>query len=237
MTQPPLRTFSLHYSLRRYFIDHFMDRVAAQLPVGSRVLDLGGHKKVKRGAFDIGRYDLHVLYANLTADKSPDLQADAAALPLPTATFDVVICTELLEHVPEPRRVLAEATRVLRPGGTLVITAPFLYPIHADPYDFGRYTETYWRYLLAELGFTQVQVEAQGLLFAAAANMLKLTANQVRLPGPVGRLLRGLALVGLVAPLQMAALALEQSRRLQNHPYIRSYTTGYGIVAIRPEAT
>jgi SAM-dependent methyltransferase len=231
-----LDAYRLQYTLRRYFVDRFMACIAAQLPPRSRVLDLGGHKAAKRGEFDISRYNLQVLYANLTADKLPDVQSDAAALPFPSAGFDVVICAELLEHVPEPRRVVFEAARVLCPGGTLVITAPFLYPIHADPYDFGRYTDTYWRHVLSEAGFVVVRIEAQGLLFAIVAGLIKQTVDQVRVPGTIGRLVRGAATVAFVAPVQAAAVALEQIPWVRGLPYIRAYTTGFGVVARRAEA-
>ncbi|MCC6166438.1 MAG: methyltransferase domain-containing protein [Caldilineaceae bacterium] len=225
--------YRLTYSLRRLYVDAFMAQQAAALAPRSRVLDLGGHKRAKRGEFDIGRYDLQVVYANLTVDKTPDLQANAAALPLAADSFDAVVCAELLEHVPDPRRVLVEAARVLRPGGSLVLTIPFLYPIHADPYDFGRYTDTFWRHTLAEAGFCGVEVTPQGFFFSVLVGFLKLAVNQARRPGVPGRLLRAVLTVALVAPLQAAALRLDQSSLVRRQSFLRAFTTGYGVVAAR----
>src|SRR3546814_8619033 len=84
------------------------------------------------------------LYLNISAEKRPDVAADGALLPFPDQSFEAVICSEVLEHVPDPRLVLDEIARVLKPGGCLLLTVPFLFRIHADPHDFGRYTDTFW---------------------------------------------------------------------------------------------
>lgn len=224
--------YHLAYSVRRFYVDRFMAQEATRLARRSRVLDLGGHRVGKRGEFDIERYDLEVVYANLTADKKPHIQADAALLPLATGSFDVVVCAELLEHVPDPRRVVAEAARVIRPGGKLVLTAPFLYPIHADPFDYGRYTRTFWLQLLAETGFTQIEITAQGYFFSVLVCFVKLAANQTQRGGMPSRLLRAAA-TGLLAPLQAAALRLDRGPAVRRQPFLRAFTTGFGVVAIR----
>lgn len=70
----------------------------------------------------------------------PDVFADGAALPFADASIDHVSCLEVLEHVPDPANVIAEVARVLRPGGMLWLSMPFLYPVHDAPHDFQRYT-------------------------------------------------------------------------------------------------
>lgn len=70
----------------------------------------------------------------------PDVFADAAHLPFPAACFDGVFCLEVLEHVPEPAKVMQEIARVLKHGGRAWISMPFLYPLHDAPFDFQRYT-------------------------------------------------------------------------------------------------
>lgn len=68
-----------------------------------------------------------------------DFCGDAAALPLADESVDTILCTEVMEHVPDPEKTIEEFARVLRPGGTVITTAPFVYPIH-DAYDFFRYS-------------------------------------------------------------------------------------------------
>ncbi len=68
-----------------------------------------------------------------------DFCGDAGYLPLPDKSVDTILCTEVMEHLPDPERAIKEFERVLRPGGTVITTAPFFYPIH-DAYDFFRYS-------------------------------------------------------------------------------------------------
>jgi SAM-dependent methyltransferase len=73
-------------------------------------------------------------------DIQVDVIASAEDLPFQDATFDCIICTEVLEHCADPDRALAEMSRVLRPGGRIFLTTPFLVALHEMPYDFYRYT-------------------------------------------------------------------------------------------------
>lgn len=83
----------------------------------------------------------------------PDVFADAARLPFADDVIDVVVCLEVIEHVRHPQRMLTEIARVLKPGGRLCLSMPFLYPIHDAPFDFQRFT----RYGLAR------EIERAGL--------------------------------------------------------------------------
>jgi SAM-dependent methyltransferase len=71
----------------------------------------------------------------------PDVFADGARLPFADKSIHHVICLEVLEHVRWPDRLLAEVARVLKPGGQLLLSMPFVYPLHDAPHDYQRYTE------------------------------------------------------------------------------------------------
>ncbi len=72
------------------------------------------------------------------------------------SAYDLVICSEVLEHVEDPHAAMRTLTRLLRPGGTLLVTSPFLWPDHAteDYPDYWRFTEGAWRLLVRHAGLT-----------------------------------------------------------------------------------
>ncbi len=224
---------NLGYSMRRYFVDAFHFRRVAAIPANSLVLDLGGQRTIKRGQFDIARYDLRVFYLNLSITKGADVQADAACLPVAAAAVDVVICAETLEHVYRPELVVREAFRVLRPEGLLLITVPFLFRIHADPYDYGRYTDYYWQTLLQDTGFSNIAIERQGLYYSVLTDLCKLRANNLKIPRPFGRPIRWSLFHLFIDPMQKWALRRESKASVQANPFLQSFTTGFGIAATK----
>ncbi len=222
---------SLRYSLRRQYVDAFFCHQATMFRDGAQVLDLGGTKIDKRGKFNLNTYNLAVIYANLGMEKQPDVQADAAILPFACQSFDIVICGELLEHVPNPAPVLAQAWAVLKPTGRLLISVPFLYHIHGDPYDYGRYTDHYWQEQLNAAGFTKIVIERHGLFFSVLLDMIKQFLNyKVRRPWRW-------FLQPFWDRLEMRIQRYESRSRIQNDKFIRSFTTGFGIVAEKPMDT
>lgn len=79
-------------------------------------------------------------------------------IPRAEATFDTIVCIAVLEHVESPHAVLAEFYRVLKPGGYVIASVPFLQPEHKIPTDFQRYTLDGLRLLFAHSGFDVIEV-------------------------------------------------------------------------------
>jgi SAM-dependent methyltransferase len=105
------------------------------------ILDVGCGKAPYRHIYNSGA-------TIVFTDKSPQaplglsayVSSDAQRLPFLDGTFDLVVATEVLEHVPDPKAAASEITRVLRSGGRAIITVPFLYPLHEIPNDYHRFT-------------------------------------------------------------------------------------------------
>jgi len=85
--------------------------------------------------------------------KRADIFYDGLTIPLEDGSLDNVLSTQTIEHVPNPARIVAEWRRILRPGGKLLMTVPFMWPEHEMPHDFQRYTTNGLRKLLEENGF------------------------------------------------------------------------------------
>jgi SAM-dependent methyltransferase len=91
-----------------------------------------------------------------------DVITNLIDLPFKTDSFDVVICTQVMEHITEPRAVLSEIARTLKPGGRLYLSAPQSWHQHQKPHDYYRYTSFGLRYLLEQVGLQVESIEALG---------------------------------------------------------------------------
>ena len=104
----------------------------------------------------------------------PDVTWDGKIMPFDEGTFDCVIATEVLEHVPNTTNYLKEVRRVLKPNGVFFFTTPFLWPLHETPYDEYRYTPYALERMLHEAGFSEVIIEPLGGWHASMAQMIGL---------------------------------------------------------------
>lgn len=91
-----------------------------------------------------------------------DILCEATAVPVAEATYDTVISTQVIEHVAEPHQMVAEAYRLLKPGGHLIISSNMYWPLHEEPYDFFRFTKYGFKHMLEKAGFTVVDIIPNG---------------------------------------------------------------------------
>lgn len=106
------------------------------------------------------------------SDVKPEVLADGKKLPFKNNSFDIALLIQVLEHVDAPDKVIREASRILKPGGILIISVPFFYPLHDMPYDFGRYTSSALKNFIDNASLKIVKMEMQGNFFEFWMQML-----------------------------------------------------------------
>lgn len=111
----------------------------------------------------------------------PQVYADGSRLPVADGSVDTLLLLEVLEHLAEPGAAVSEAARALRPGGTLVISVPFLYPVHDFPHDYQRWTPVGVRRLLERPDLQLELLEPVGTPLTSAALLLNIALAQTLL--------------------------------------------------------
>ena len=147
--------------------DQWIRAEAAKLAPGSRVLDAGAGASKYRPLFAHCRYetqDFCQYQGGLVNYTEPiDHVCEITKIPLPDACLDAILCTEVIEHVTNPMLVLAEFSRLLKPGGKLFLTAPHGTTLHMEPYHYyGGFTHFWYRHWLPQYGFKIEEIQPQG---------------------------------------------------------------------------
>jgi SAM-dependent methyltransferase len=159
----------------------------------------------------------------------PDLEWQGEVIPLEAGSVDCAMATEVLEQCPEPGRILREVLRVLKPGGVFFFTVPFLWPLHNTPFDQYRFTPAALGRLLAQAGFTGIELETLGGWDASLAQMVGLWVRR----RPMGRRWRWL-LSRLAAPL---VRFLADRDRPPPAATDQTMITGLAGIAVKPPAS
>lgn len=190
------------------------------------VLDLGGDRGAEYLSHIKGTFT--VTAVNLDAASKPDIFHDLEKpLPIPDASYDHVLLINVLEHIYSYEQLLAEAHRIVKPGGSVIIIVPFLFPIHPSPQDFWRFSHETLSRLLGEQGLAEIQIEALGSgVFAARFVLLDRL-----LPHPL-RLLNHVICRPFVSLFDRAFAALAYSLGKKYTP--KEYPLGYLVTATRP---
>ena len=156
--------------------DLWVAGVAERLPAGTRVLDVGAGECRYRECFahcdyvsqdfcQYGGTEEGVLKEKWQYGLI-DYTSDIASIPVPARSFDAVLCTEVLEHVPEPIRAIAEFNRILKIGGHLFLSTPLGSGLHQQPHHYyGGFTPHFFQRFLAQYGFEIQALETNGGFF------------------------------------------------------------------------
>jgi SAM-dependent methyltransferase len=221
------------YTLRRYYVDVFFTEFFDGLDATQKykVLDIGGIRNNKRGEFNIADYNLDVEYVNIDPGDEPDYLCDLTKIPVPDNQYDIAILAEVLEHVNTPYEALVEAFRVLKPGGKLIITTPFMYHVHGDPQDFARYTGYWYQENLAKAEFQQIDVRGQGGFWGVVANIAKIWRYNLAKDSRLGGIRLFIANKFVDSFIKKA---LSSDDYYTSHKVLGSFTTGFGVIAVKP---
>lgn len=174
----------LHERLQveRWYVHEFIRREALPLmKSGMMVLDAGSgklHEQYLRDAILATGVTLHT--CDLNFGPGVDYEADVSSMPFDEGSYDIVLNTQVLEHVKDPGKVCKELARVLKPSGLLFLTTPQSSPLHNLPWNFFNFTNLGLGLLMEAAGLERVKVQPQGGHFALLAFELHWTVREIR---------------------------------------------------------
>jgi SAM-dependent methyltransferase len=165
---------------------NWLKGVLNSLPEGSRILDAGaGELKYKKfcshleyvsqdfGGYD-GKGDGNGLQSKIWDNTKLDIVSDIKKIPVKDAEFDAAMCVEVLEHIIKPDEAIREISRILKPGGKLILTAPFCSMTHMAPYFFQTGFSKYWyQEILKDNNLEILKMDYNGNYFAFLAQEIR----------------------------------------------------------------
>ena len=164
----------------------WVKKILGEMPAGKKILDVGaGECQYKKFcphlnyiSHDFCQYDgegnKKALQSKKWNTSKIDIVSDIVDIPVRNNSFDIIICTEVFEHIPEPVKAVKEFSRILKPGGKLILTAPFCSLTHQAPYYFANGYSKYWyKKILGENGFTIDEVSYNGNYFEYLAQEIR----------------------------------------------------------------
>ncbi len=150
-----------------YSITRFMKFAAKQVSRKDKVLDAGAGSCPYEKLFSHAKYescDFEDIF-DKKAKNRHDFICDLVKIPRKNGHYNVILNTQVLEHVPDPQKVLNEFFRLLKKGGKLFLTAPQGWGIHGEPYHFFNFTKYGLKLLLERAGFKIIFIKPRGGFF------------------------------------------------------------------------
>lgn len=177
------------------------------------LLDVGCGTKPYQRYFSVSNYTgLDIDSETTRARACADILYDGGKFPIEAQRFDSVICNQVLEHVFNPDDFLQEINRVMKDEGKLLLTVPFVWDEHEQPYDFARYSSFGLKFLLQKNGFTvlahkKINADASVMFQLANAYLYKCVVNW---PKPIravltATLMAGVTIAGILAKILLPA--------------------------------
>lgn len=188
----------------RTYLDDFAHKASLSLPAGAKVLDAGAGNGIYKRHFINQHYEsadfcqVDKEYGEIT------YVCDLENIPVDSDKYDLVLFTQVMEHLPNPEKVLKELNRVLRPGGELWLSTPLYYEEHEIPYDFFRYTQYGLKHLLESNNYVLKQIDWLEGYFGTLSYQLILATKSL----PLKPKHYGSGLVGFIGSVMAAIMKL-----------------------------
>lgn len=221
----------LDFNSSRYRLWQENAAFAASVPNGALVLDAGAGDAPYKSLFRHAKYESADFEKVKRIDGSSTYVCDLQSIPVEDCRFDFITFNQVMEHLPEPKLVLAELYRVLKPGGKMIYTAPLFFEEHQQPYDFYRYTQFGLRYLFSSTEFVIERIDWLEGYFATVAYQLNSMSRYLpRKPRDLGLGLTGYGLAPIMLLLKIGFAAcsvlfhrLETSTKFVARGYPKNY--------------
>ena len=168
------------------FREEWLKVVLSEIPKGKKILDAGaGESQYKiycehldYTAQDFAMYDGVGDSKGIQKEKRDysnlDIVSDITSIPIENDYFDAVMCIEVFEHLPNPIEALLELNRVLKPGGKLILTAPFASLTHYSPYHYATgFNKYFYEHHLKNIDHESIRIEANGNYFEFLAQEVR----------------------------------------------------------------
>lgn len=178
--------------------NEWLSQVLSKIPAGLRILDAGAGelrnsilcRHLNYVSQDVCQYEGQGNNFGLQTGKwdtsSIDIVSDICDIPEPNDSFDAILCSEVFEHLPNPLAALDEFSRLLKPGGQLIITAPFASLVHFAPYFYATGFSSYWyEEHLVKKGFRINLLEPNGDWFSCLKQELLRLPSMTRQSGSI----------------------------------------------------
>jgi SAM-dependent methyltransferase len=136
--------------------------------VGGRILNIGTGNKDYKNLFNFDEF----ITFDVDSSENPNIIGDIHSIPIKNDSLDSIICTQVLEHVGDPKQAVREMCRILKSRGILLLSVPFIYPIHEAPVDNWRFGPNGLKSILKE--FKTVQIYHAGGFFSVFFELINL---------------------------------------------------------------
>lgn len=166
--------------------EQWIERTLKKIPAGSLILDAGAGEQQYRKycshlqyvSQDFGKYeglgDRRGLQTGTWNQSTINIISDIVEIPRPNQSFDAIMCIEVFEHIPEPIKAINEFERLLKPGGHLIITAPFCSLTHFAPFHFSSgYNRYFYEKFLPINNFKILELQENGNYFEYIAQEIR----------------------------------------------------------------